>query len=67
MTKLMSSYADTQSKILYNPVFSESYRIFASGIYVFTKIDFYEINDIENAGKYIREYMWSNENFLEHK
>ena len=37
--------------------FSESYRIFASGIYVFTKIDFYEINDIENAGKYIREYM----------
>ena len=57
----MSLHADTQGKILYKSAFLNLIA-FLLQAYVLTKIDFYEINDIENAGKYIREYVRSNEN-----
>ena len=55
MAKSMSLYTNTKSKIPYKLAFLNLIA-FLLQAYVLTKIDFYEINDIENAGKYIREY-----------
>ena len=55
MTKSMSLYTNIESKIPYKLALLNLIA-FLLQAYVLTKIDFYEINDIENAGKYIREY-----------
>ena len=61
MTKSMSLYGDTKNEIPYKPA-SLNLIAFLLQAYVLTKIDFYKINDIENAGKYIREYRGPNKN-----